>query len=74
MTKKQVCPRCGSKDVLPIEYGYPDIELAEDYHQSKIVLGGCCVTDNDPTRECRKCKHQFAFIDHTREWEHEDDE
>ncbi|MDD2229543.1 MAG: hypothetical protein PHY48_09040 [Candidatus Cloacimonetes bacterium] len=60
--QRQVCPRCSSKDVLPIEYGYPGIEMMEDSENGKIVLGGCCVSDNDPTRECQKCKHRFAFI------------
>lgn len=54
---KKECPSCGSKNVVPILYGYPGdmdyvIKLVEE---KKLVLGGCCVSDNDPAFECLDC-------------------
>jgi hypothetical protein len=53
------CPDCGSTDVRRILYGLrpaPDPELER---QGKIVLGGCCVTDDDPDFLCGECEHSW---------------
>lgn len=46
------CPKCNEmgkiKEVL---YGMP----SEDYNQEKFVLGGCCISDNDPEIQCTNC-------------------
>ncbi len=54
---KKECIRCGGKNVVPILYGYPGdmdyvLKLVEE---KKLVLGGCCVSDNDPAFECLDC-------------------
>ena len=46
------CPKCNEKGkVKEILYGMP----SEDYNEDKYVLGGCCITDNDPEIQCTAC-------------------
>ena len=48
----KTCPDCSSSTGLrEIVYGLPDGPIAEE----KYVIGGCCVTDNDPTLKCIEC-------------------
>jgi hypothetical protein len=49
------CPRCDSTAVLPIIYGLPAEELRREAEAGKVALGGCSVTDNDPSRVCDDC-------------------
>ena len=55
--KKRACPECGSEDVVPIVYGMPGPELREQSDRGEVALGGCCVSDDDPTHLCRACEH-----------------
>ena len=55
------CPLCGG-DICDILYGEPTATWYEDYLKAtghRAVLGGCCITDNDPDYECAKCGQQF---------------
>ena len=46
------CPACNSADgIRKIVYGLPDGPLDEE----KFVIGGCCITDEYPTRKCIRC-------------------
>ena len=46
------CPKCNEMGkIKEILYGMP----SEDYNQTKYVLGGCCITDNDPEIQCTNC-------------------
>lgn len=46
------CPKCNEMGkIKEILYGMP----SEDYNQEKFVLGGCCITDNDPEIQCTSC-------------------
>jgi hypothetical protein len=48
------CPECKSKTGLrKILYGYPDPTVTLD--ESKYVLGGCCISQMDPTIKCIEC-------------------
>ena len=38
---KIICPKCKSKNIIPIVYGYPSSELFELSEQGKVKLGGC---------------------------------
>ena len=54
---KKECTSCGSKNVVPIFYGYLGnmdnvLKLVEE---KKLVLGGCCISDNDRAFECLDC-------------------
>lgn len=33
--------------------------MMERVHRREGILGGCMVTDNDPNRHCRDCKHRW---------------
>jgi hypothetical protein len=54
------CPSCGSKDVVPIAYGYPGPEMVKDHLAGKIELGGCCLYEGMPVRACRACGHEWG--------------
>lgn len=56
MTKK-ICPICGGKNISKILWGMPlwTPKLEQDLESKKVVLGGCCITDNDPTYYCNDC-------------------
>jgi hypothetical protein len=46
------CPACKSSSGLrKIFYGLPDGPVDEE----KYAIGGCCVTDDDPTVKCIEC-------------------
>lgn len=46
------CPTCNSSNGLrEIIYGMPDGPVDED----RFAIGGCCVSDNDPTLKCVDC-------------------
>jgi hypothetical protein len=53
------CPRCGSLDIVPILYGYPMPEAMEAAEKGKIAVGGCCVGDRDPRKQCKACGEEF---------------
>jgi hypothetical protein len=55
------CPACGEGDARPIIWGMPSPELMDAVQAElvDVVLGGCCVTDDDPTHACRACGSQF---------------
>lgn len=38
---KIICPKCKSKNIIPIVYGYSSSELFELSEQGKAKLGGC---------------------------------
>jgi hypothetical protein len=52
------CPNCDSPRIAKIVYGYPnyDDKMAEDISEEEIVLGGCCVTEDDPDFQCIECQ------------------
>ena len=46
------CPGCGTLgSVREIVYGMP----GPDFEFDKYIVGGCCVTDDDPDIGCREC-------------------
>ena len=48
--KLHKCPECGSIRIADILYGLPvwSQKLDEDLKVGKLVLGGCCITEDDP--------------------------
>jgi hypothetical protein len=55
------CPNCGSHNgVKEIIYGLPSQPINDDDY----VLGGCCITDSDPTKVCRECDFEWDFVNH----------
>ena len=58
----KTCPDCSSSTGLrEIVYGLPDGPVADE----KYVIGGCCVTDDDPTLKCIECGWEGANINNT---------
>ncbi len=59
---KRKCPRCGSSDVAEYLWGLPAFseQLEKDMEDHKIILGGCCVTGNDPSAHCNACGKDFG--------------
>ena len=58
--KRRGCPKCGSRDVMPIVYGYPLPETMAAANRDEVELGGCLVTDWDPTKMCKACGERFG--------------
>ena len=63
------CPNCNKEGIAEILWGYPeDVEsIKEELDRKEIVLGGCLVTDHDPTWECNECNHRWGYADHNDE-------
>lgn len=57
-SKPDACPFCGGKTVN-IVYGEPDEETMQLAEEEKVVLGGCCITEEDPAWACLSCKADF---------------
>ena len=53
------CPACKSKTGLrEILYGLADGPVDE----KKYAIGGCCISDNDPTVKCIECGWKGEFV------------
>lgn len=48
------CPRCET-ELIKIIYGLPTYETEQRAKRGEIMLGGCCISLNDPTHGCPKC-------------------
>ena len=57
--RKRKCPSCKSEQVIPIVYGYPGADLAEEAKKGLVELGGCCVDGNDPNWKCNACAKEY---------------
>jgi len=56
----KVCPACNSKTgVRDIFYGYP---AKWPVDEDSYTIGGCCVSDNDPTKKCIECGWKGAYV------------
>lgn len=55
------CPNCGFKPVAKIIYGDPsyDEKMQEELESKKIVLGGCCIYEENPIWHCTNCNTNF---------------
>ncbi len=63
MSKKpKHCPKCQSKKVVAIVYGEPTEKTFEKAENGKLILGGCCVSDESPQWYCADCQHEFGRI------------
>ena len=59
---KRKCPLCGSVDVAEYLWGDPawSEQLEKDIADHRIILGGCCVTGNEPSAHCNACGKDFG--------------
>lgn len=51
------CPACDERKIAEILYGMPaySAELQADLDAGRIVLGGCCIGNDDPAWQCTAC-------------------
>ncbi len=59
---KKVCPFCGSHNAAEYLYGMPVMseELQKDLEDNKVILGGCCISDEEPVYHCNECDKDFG--------------
>ena len=59
--KARVCPRCGSRETVRIQYGMPahSDRLAADLEAHRVVLGGCMIWPDQPDHSCSACGLEF---------------
>ena len=58
-SKKYLCPKCKSNEVIDIVYGYPTQETLQSWFKKEIELGGCIIQGENPHHKCKKCEHQW---------------
>ena len=53
------CQKCGKKTVVKILYGMPSPESWERYENGKLIIGGCCITQDSPEWGCTHCQTEY---------------
>ena len=55
------CPKCGQAPVATIFWGFPAFtpQLEKDLELGKVVLGGYCLSEDDPAWQCSSCDYQI---------------
>jgi hypothetical protein len=53
-------PTCGGTTLVPIRYGLPGEEGRAAAMRGDIVLGGCVLSLDAPTRRCADCGENLA--------------
>lgn len=56
------CPKCRSKSVAVIVYGYPaDMDaFLKGVEDGVFVPRGCCIGEDDPIWHCNQCNFEFG--------------
>jgi hypothetical protein len=54
------CPRCGERGPLRIVYGLPSHPAFEASERGEFALGGCVVSIDSPSWQCRRCGREWA--------------
>ncbi len=62
--KCRKCPKCDSNSVAKIIYGLVayDEQMERDLDAGKIVLGGCCISNDSPEWHCNECWHKWSSM------------
>ena len=58
-SKKYLCPKCKSNEVIDIVYGYPTQETLQSWFKKEVELGGCIIGNENPHHKCKTCEHQW---------------
>jgi hypothetical protein len=56
---KRICPECNSQEVVPILYGMPTAQAAEEEEKGKLFIGGCCIYEDSPKWHCKACGNEW---------------
>jgi len=61
---KNICHYCNSKNVAKILYGLPAFskKLEKELKTGKVILGGCCISDESPLFHCNDCAKEWKQI------------
>lgn len=59
--KPDYCKICHSP-VLDIVYGEPNLDIIEKARRGQLIVGGCCVSEQDPSWGCPKCGSVYKNI------------
>jgi hypothetical protein len=64
--KPAQCPVCGSEKIATYLRGMPcySKQLQNDIDEGRIILGGCCISEDDPFCVCTGCKTEFFELKH----------
>ena len=59
--KPRKCPVCGVASIANILYGMPvfNPQLERKLAEKKVILGGCVISDDDPSWGCTECESVF---------------
>lgn len=60
VAKNPCCPKCKSKQVIPIQYGLPTLEQVQMARKGKLKDGGCEVEMGSPDWHCKNCRHEWT--------------
>ena len=55
------CKHCGC-EVLPIIYGLPAPTLLEAAERGELILGGCCIPQENPDYQCPICGQRYSHL------------
>lgn len=55
------CTRCGSTNVLRLEYGLPTYDAYLAAQAGKFKLGGCCIKGDSPNYYCKDCENEWNW-------------
>jgi hypothetical protein len=64
-----MCPDCGSTRQALIFYGMPEFTdgLRARLEAGSIVLGGCCISGEDPEWRCLDCRREWGVSRQSRQ-------
>ena len=54
------CPACKQRTGVEVIYGYPSPELGEASQRGDVVLAGCVLDPEMPSRQCTACGQQWG--------------
>lgn len=63
------CPKCNSKNIIPIIYGEPTYESYLRSKKGEVMLGGCCVVIDENDKSimneyyCKNCGNEYGKKD-----------
>lgn len=59
LRKPRKCHQCGKMTVVKILYGMPSEVSWELYEKGKLIIGGCCITQDSPEWACTHCATEY---------------
>lgn len=62
--RKMVCPKCKSKNIKTIVYGFlkPKSDKEWEEFDKRSIQGGCMIDADSPRFYCADCKERFGEV------------